>query len=387
MFNRLPAHQRRLTISLYILGAFLFWVSLFIYVPSLSTYVQGKVPGLAVVGVILSMYGLAQVLVRIPLGMAADGWGRRKPFVLTGLVMSGLGAWLLNSSNGPGGLLIGRALTGLAAGAWVPLIVAFSSLFSPKDAVRATTIITIASSVGRVTATSVTGTLNEWGGDALPFLLSIAAAGLALILLLPIPEPQRPARPASLKNLVRLISRRDVLLPTLLAAMLQYVNWTATLSFIPLLVRQLGGTGVTQSLFVSMNIGVVVLGNFVAAAIFDRLGVRRALYLGFAALSSGLGFAALAPSLAVLFIGQFQLGLAEGIIYPVLMGLSIRQVADGERNTAMGLHQAVYAVGTFAGPWLSGFLAALIGLRPMFGLTALACLGLAVWIISRLADR
>ncbi len=40
----------------------------------------------------------------------------------------------------------------------------------------------------------------------------------------------------------------------------------------------------------------------------------------------------------------------------------------------MGLHQAVYAVGMFAGPWLSGALADRIGIQPMLGVTALACL-------------
>jgi MFS family permease len=56
------------------------------------------------------------------------------------------------------------------------------------------------------------------------------------------------------------------------------------------------------------------------------------------------------------------------------MGLSIRDVDDSERTTAMGLHQSVYALGMFAGPWLSGILADALGLRPMFGITAAACL-------------
>jgi MFS family permease len=68
------------------------------------------------------------------------------------------------------------------------------------------------------------------------------------------------------------------------------------------------------------------------------------------------------------------------------MGSSIRYVADPERNTAMGLHQAVYAIGTFAGPWLSGLLADSIGLRSMFGVTALACLVLSLFITSRLVE-
>lgn len=95
-------------------------------------------------------------------------------------------------------------------------------------------------------------------------------------------------------------------------------------------------------------------------------------------LAAGVGGAALAPSLTLLFASQFSIGLSQGIVYPVLMGLSIRHVPDSERTTAMGLHQSVYAIGMFAGPWLSGILADAIGIRPVFGVTALVCLALGV---------
>jgi predicted MFS family arabinose efflux permease len=40
----------------------------------------------------------------------------------------------------------------------------------------------------------------------------------------------------------------------------------------------------------------------------------------------------------------------------------------------------VYGVGMFAGPWLSGILADGIGIQPMFGVTAFACLALGVFV-------
>lgn len=330
------------------------------------------------------MYGLWQALIRIPLGITADWLGRRKPFVILGLALAGLGAWILGEADGATGLIIGRALTGLAAGAWVPLIVLFNTLFPRHETIRATTFLTLANSIGRVLATSLTGTLNNLGGFKLTFILATAVAGLSIVLLLPVSEQRQPANPPSVTSLVQLVTRKDVLLPTLLAALLQYVNWTATLSFIPILVKQLGGTGVTQSLYVSVNIGLVVLGNLTVAAIVYRTGIRRLLYLGFIILAAGLGVVALSPSLLILFGGQVLLGLAEGVLYPTLMGLSIRFVVDAERTTAMGLHQAVYALGTFAGPWFSGLLAAAIGLQPMFGITAFACLVVSLFLTTQL---
>jgi MFS family permease len=151
----------------------------------------------------------------------------------------------------------------------------------------------------------------------------------------------------------------------------------------PILARQLGATDVAQSVLASMHIGVTILGNLLTTAIVNRIGAGRLVYLGFALLSLGVGGAALAPSLPLLFAAQFCLGLSQGMGYPLLMGLSIQQVADAERTTAMGLHQAVYAVGMFGGPWLSGLLADAMGIRPMFGATACFCLAVGM-LMNRL---
>lgn len=379
--------RRRLSIVLYLLVAFLFWVSLFLYVPTLATYIQSKVGNLAGVGVILSMYGLWQGLVRIPLGIMTDRLGWRKPFIMAGLALAGSGAWLMGMAGGANDLLLGRGLTGLAAGAWVPLVVVFSSLFPLQEAVRATTWLTLANSVGRVLATGVTGTLNSWQGPSFTFMVAAAVAGLALLLILPAYEPRPPAQTLTGRQIGQLFLRRDVLLPSLLAALLQYVNWSTTLSFNPILARQLGGNDVTQSLLISMNLGIVIIGNLTTATLVKFIPLRRLLYISFAILTVGISLAAVAPSLRLLFIAQLFLGLGEGIIYPLVMGLSIKNVSYTERNTAMGLHQTIYAVGTFVGPWLSGQMAEAVGLPSTYGLMAVITLGLSWLITSRLAQE
>ncbi len=59
-------------IALYGTVTFLYWVSLYLYMPTLPTYVQSKSDNLAMVGIVLSMYGLWQALLRLPLGIVAD---------------------------------------------------------------------------------------------------------------------------------------------------------------------------------------------------------------------------------------------------------------------------------------------------------------------------
>ncbi len=374
------AEGRRLLVGLYVTAVFLYWVSLYLYVPTLPTYVESKTDLLAMVGIVLAQYGLWQAIIRLPLGISADWMGWHKPFIVVGFALSGLGASIMGLSGNVGQLALGRAITGLAAGTWVPLVVVFSGLFRPEEAVRATALLTFIGSAGRVLATSVTGSLNELGGYPLAFFLAAGAAALAILILLPAQAQRRPVQRPSLGGVGRLVTRRDVLLPAVLAALSQYANWSATFSFVPILARDLGASDITLSMLLSLHIGVVVFGNLATTAIVARTGARRLVYASFLLLSAGLGLAALAPSLAIVFAAQFLMGLSQGIGYPVLMGLSIRYVTDANRATAMGLHQAVYAIGMFAGPWLSGVLADAIGIQPMFGVTTFACLVLGLSI-------
>ena len=367
------ARSRRLSVVLYCVVTWLYWTALFLYYPTLPTYVQMKTGNLASVGVVLSMYGLFQAIIRLPLGIVVDWVGWRKPFIVAGLVLAGAGAWLMGTAQGVTGLMIGRAIVGVSAGTWVLLIVVFSGLFPSEDVVRATAMLNLVGAVARVLSTSVTGTLNQWGGYQLSFFLAVGAAAIALVIVVPVPEVRRPPKRPSVRGIGRLITRRDVLLPSVLSALIQYANWSSSLAFLPILARQLGASDVTLSLLVGLGMAVITVGNLLATIIVRRIGARRLTSISFIGASTGILIASVAPTLPLLFVAQFCIGLFIAIGYPVLMGMSIEQVPDEERTTAMGLHQAVYAIGMFAGPWLGGMLADELGLRPMLAVTAVVC--------------
>jgi DHA1 family multidrug resistance protein-like MFS transporter len=300
----------RQVIALYAAVVFFFWISLYLYVPTLPTYAESKGDNLSLVGVVLAQYGLWQGIVRLPVGIAADWVGGRKPFILAGIALAGLGALTMGMADGVNGLIVGRAITGLAAATWVPLVTMFSSLFPPHEAVRASAMLTLVNSVGRVLATGITGSLNEFGGYSFAFFLATGVAALALLVALPAGENRRPSQRPSMAGIGRLISRRDVLLPAVLSALAQYVNWGVTFGFLPVLARQLGGTDVTQSVLASMHLGLATVGSLVVATIASRIGPRRLVYSGFALLSLGVGIAALASSLPLVFVAQFCIGLS-----------------------------------------------------------------------------
>ena len=368
--------QRKVRIAVFAAAVFLYWASLYLYVPTLPVYVETKVADLAKVGVVLSMYGLWQMLIRLPVGITSDWLGKRKPFILGGFLLAAAGALLMGYAGDYFGLAAGRAITGLAAATWVPLTVAFSALFKPHEAVRATALLTMVNSVSRMLATGLTGTLNQAGGYRLAFLLAAAAAGLAVLVMLPDREPTLPQQAPSVAGILAVVRRRDVLLPSLLAAVAQYLTWTTTFGFLPILAERYGAGEIQLSLLTSMNIAIALAGNLLLTALLKRTGSRPLLYAGFGVAVGGVTLAALAPSLGWVFAAQACLGLGFGIAGPVLMGKSIEKVENARRSTAMGLHQSVYAIGMFTGPWLSGLLADAIGLQPMFTVTAAAGLAL-----------
>jgi len=372
--------------ALYIGAALLYWIALYLYVPTLPTYAQTKTDDLALVGVMLSMYGLWQAIIRLPLGIAADWVGRRKPFLMGGLFLAALGPWVMRMATDIDGLTLGRAITGLAAGTWVPMVVLFSGLYPPEQSVRASALLTLIGTLGRVVATALTGWLNDLGGYGLAFSLAAVAGLLAIVTILPAHEERRLPKPPSLKGLAVLLARRDVLLPTLLSTVGMYASWATTYGFVPILAKEMGAGGVTQSLLVTFSLALTGLGNLTATTIAQRIGAQRLVYASFGLIFVGVGILALAPSLAMIFVAQALLGLAQGVGYPVTMGLSIRHVSDEERTTAMGLHQAIYAIGMFGGPAVSGVLAKTLGMHPMFGITAFACLALGLALTRMLTE-
>jgi MFS family permease len=105
-----------------------------------------------------------------------------------------------------------------------------------------------------------------------------------------------------------------------------------------------------------------------SAPLARRLGARGLAALSIALMAAGIALSAIAPNLTAVFLAQVLVGFSFGAGYPLFMGLSIEKIdaAGGERTTAMGMHQSIYSIGMFAGPWLAGQLASAFGISGMF---------------------
>jgi len=384
--NDEPAERKR-SIILFAAAVFFYWIALYLYVPTLPTYAATKTDRLALIGTVVSMYGLWQALIRLPLGITADWLGRRRVLILGGVALVSLGALVMGSATTITTLAIGRAITGLSAGTWVLLVVAFSGLFPPDEAVRATALLTLVGSLGRMLATGTNGVWNSIGGYPLAFRLAAIAGVVAFVCILLTRETRRPSVAPNLGKVKTLLLQPAVLVPSLLALVAQYANWSSTFGFTPIVAQRLGASDTMVGMLVSLNVGVTMVANLATATLSKRIPTRWLAIAGFVALALGFTGLAWAPSLPVVFASEFCVGFSMGILSPTLMGLSIQRIPDAQRSTAMGFHQAVYAIGMFAGPWLSGILGDAIGIPLTFTVTGIATLLLGLMGTHILADE
>jgi predicted MFS family arabinose efflux permease len=354
-------------------AAVLYFVALYAYVPSLPAYIATRTSSLASVGVVLSMYGLWMAVLRVPLGIVTDATGRNKPYLIGGVLLAGVGAVFMALGKSLGTLAFGRALTGAAAAAWVPMMVVFAGFYPPEQTIFATSLLSFASSLGQMIGTGITGFLETLGGHGLTFF---AAAGLSIVATVMVALVRIPRSDASHRGLVTgrsviaIFRRRDVLIPSFTNALCQFGVWALTFGFMPLLARRMGASAVATSLLMTLNIAANTAANLFATLIANRGRRRLILYGSFAAFAAGALMASFGQTVPLLFVSTVVMGLANGMFFPVLLGLSIQGVDAAHRSTAMGIHQAVYAVGMFTGPWIGGVLADALGIRAMFAIVA-----------------
>jgi MFS family permease len=381
--------ERKIYIDIFLGVTFLFWTTLYLYVPTLPTYIKSKVINLSMVGFVLSMYGLCQLIFRLPLGIAVDATGRGKPFIIAGLSLAALGAFILGRGNSMGMLAVGRSLTGIGAATWVPLLVVFSTFFSAEEAIFSSSMLTLTANLGRVAGSSLTGILNRIGGYALPFYLSVVTGTIAFGIASFLREEKSLSEGISLQSIGVLFARKDVIIPAVISILVHHVDYAITFSFLPIFAQEMGASDVVKSLIISLNLAAVTVANLVNTVVLRRMRHNILLLSGSFLYFCGIIVISFASKLSFLFYGTILMGIAFGIVYPILLGMSIHKVDRSQRNTAMGIHQSFYSIGMWTGPWVTGIIAGIVGIQKTFLITGgfyLITVYLLIYILLRKKD-
>ncbi|MBP2666619.1 MAG: major facilitator superfamily 1, partial [Firmicutes bacterium] len=185
----------------------LYWFSLYTYVPILPVYASAIGASYKMVGLVVGAYGVTQLILRIPQGVLSDRWQKRKIFVVLAMLISAVSALGMFVFPSVTALLFFRGLSGVAATAWVIIVVLFASYFSPEEAPKAYGIMNSIGFAGQMAGMFAGGIIAEVWGWSSAFLLAVAAAAIGLLLSLfvkeNVPQAASPMRLAQVPEIVR----------------------------------------------------------------------------------------------------------------------------------------------------------------------------------------
>ena len=366
----------------------LYWFSLYTYVPILPVYASSLGASYKLVGLVVGSYGITQLLLRIPQGILSDRWRKRKIFVVTAMGVSAISAIGMQLFPDVTALLIFRGLSGVAATAWVIMVVLFASYFSPAEAPKAYGIMNSVSFTGQVAGMFAGGLVAERWGWSAAFVLAAVGAMLGLILSLfvreSVPKAGTPMRLAQVPSIVR---NFHVLLAAVMAILVQLLVYGTVFGFVPLAARNLGATNFELGLLTTLSALPSIVASMLSGTWFvRRMGRQRTLCAGFLMLSVSVAVVPFLDSMIQLYGSQLIGGFGRGLVFPLLMALSVKSVGEETKATAMGVFQSLYAFGMFLGPVMVGFVGDMAGLNAGFWLCALV--GLAgVGIAARYAGE
>lgn len=360
-------------IPLFCLVTGLYWFSLYTYVSTLPTYAKDLGAPYALIGLIVGSYGFTQMLLRIPLGILSDRLNKQRIFITLGLVfcfVSAFGMWAFKS---PYTLLVFRGFSGAAAASWVVFTVMFSSYFQSNEAPKAIGFISSVTSIGQMVAIFLGGIAAQLLSPRAPFMLAFLGAAAAIALSFGLKENTAARRePLKISSLLA-VARSPGLLPlSMIAVFSQYMTFSTIYGFTPVAARQLGATDFQLGLLTTLSTMPGIFGSALSGAVFAKKpGEKRTLIYGYGISAVTCFIIPFLSSMPQLYVSQIIGGFCLGTVFPLLMGMCIKNVDDSMRATAMGFFQAIYGIGMFAGPMVVGFLSDTVGMAWGFWTTGL----------------
>ncbi len=362
-----PAYQpERRAMWAFYAGTFLYWGALYVYSPILSVYAQSLGASFMTIGMVVGAYGFVQMLLRIPLGIWSDRWGRRLPFLYAGHFFNFIGCMGLALAPQAMYLVVFRGVLGISAATWVAFTVLYASYFPPDQTPRAMGTVAAINGISLIIVNLLGGQIAQMWGMVATFYAGAGLAVIGFVTTAPIKEHRIHRKAPSLGQIWRVMTHPALIITASITALNQYAFWATTFSFIPLYADRLGASKLTLGVIGTISLVPYTLTALVNHRFAHRMGENRAVFMGMLVMAAMMFVVPLIDNVPLLAISQGVSGFGRGMVYPLLMGLSIREISGEDRATAMGVYQAIYAIGMFTGPMTAGAFADAFGLSGAF---------------------
>jgi MFS family permease len=336
------------------------------------------------VGILLSLYGLTSALLQPVMGALSDRFGKRKPLILAGLLVMGVGTLGFIAAARFTDLLVLRTMQGVGVALTIPASMALMAAGSRRE--------TRGGSMGIYTTARMTGfTVGPLIGGFLQsrfgFTSAFAAGGAFIflaILLVQLWVHDVPGdRPAPKRRFV--VFERKLISPGILGAALATILMAGSFSMMTTLEKQfnerlhetaLGFSVAFSALMVSRLIFQLPLGR-----LSDRIGRKPLMVAGLILMAPATALLGWVSSTAGLTALRLLQGVGAAAIAAPAFALAGDLATRGGEGRQMSLITSGFGLGIATGPLLAGVLAVVSFELPFAVAGGLLVVG--AWVVHR----
>jgi len=366
-----PTQQRRSPLFLMALTILIDFTGFGLILPSLPFWAQHLGANALEVGLIITVYALAQFLFTPVLGSLSDHYGR-KPIITISLLIEAASLALTALAGSLPLLLAARFVGGIGASNIGSAQAVVSDITTPQERAKGMGLIGAAIGLGFVIGPALAGILSPLG-QAVPFWVAGAVALLnALLVLCFFPETHKQrastgmqlhAGWAALFSGWRNAFRQRTIARLVGINFLFTVAFTAMEAIFALFSQHTFGWGAVQNGYVFTYIGVliVIMQGGLVGQLVKRWNEQRVMIGGLVLLGIGLILLAFSTQIAWLLLTLAILSIGDGAVTPTVSTLlSFSSVADAQGET-LGFAQGMAGLARVIGPLLAGLLYDRIG--------------------------
>ncbi len=311
-------------------------------------------------GLVLALYDLAEVVLKPLFGALSDRIGA-KPVIIGGLVAFAVASAVAFVMPTVLVLALARLGQGAAASAFSPASSASVARLAGKQRLgRYFGRYGAWKSLGYVLGPLLGIALTQWAGiSAVYAMLGALAIGAAVWVALAMPSlPVLPRTRVTLADLVREVTARGFLIPTLMLATSTAVIGVGV-GFLPLLATRLS----LPPLLGAAAVAVLALVSTVVQPLVgrwrdeDRISTRAGSAAGLLLAAAALVLLAFAPGVATMFIAAAAFGLMTGTVTPLAFAHLADVTPHARMGRTMGSAELGREIGDAGGPLLVGAVA------------------------------
>lgn len=382
--------------------AFVDMIGLTMVIPLLPYYATDFGAGATMVGVLISAFSIAQLIVAPTWGRFSDRYGRR-PAILAGLLLTAVAYALFAFAGSIVALLVSRLIQGTGGGTIGVVQAYVADVSKPKQRTKSLGWLSVVTSMGAVAGPAFGSAMISLGGRRAPGLAAAALSVLVAIFAwrflrestdLRQTASHPAAAPESSRGAIkRVLTRWREPAPRLIWIYTIAIGaFYGTIQTVPLLLAsRFGVTEANIGYFVMYLGGMgVLVRSLLLGRMVDRFGEARLSRIGIVILSLGLAATGLATGYPMLAVGFTLMPIGTAFIFPCVTGLLSTVVAANERGLYMGVQHTFGGASRVAFPILAGFLMDHAGVGVPFWLSAilvLVTLPLTATLATYVLDR